>query len=228
MYSQQLFMGLDFIHTKLITHRDIKPQNLFVNDDVGELKIGDFGCAIRLFPKESYSPYQITRFYRPPELLFGSEQYSTKVDIWSAICTMVEMVYGKPLFIGVDWTEQASKILDCLGAPTSSDLANMNIKKVNCKARTSKGVMPENGSDLISSSMYELMRLNLIYDPNKRMTGREIVKHAYFAPLYDTNNYIRSNGTQLIKQKNTKKEGSRSDKSGPVSFDYLYVLKLPS
>ncbi len=67
----QLFLGLDFMHSHFIIHRDLKVSNLLMNDN-GCLKIGDFGLA-RLFslPISNMTPIVVTLWYRAPELILG-------------------------------------------------------------------------------------------------------------------------------------------------------------
>ncbi|GMR42393.1 hypothetical protein PMAYCL1PPCAC_12588 [Pristionchus mayeri] len=88
LYSWQLFNGLSFLQNNNIAHRDIKPVNILVDHDKERLKIGDFGNAKVIDEGQSSSPYQITRFYRAPELLYGVSEYSWLVDVWSAGCVM--------------------------------------------------------------------------------------------------------------------------------------------
>ncbi|RKP22650.1 kinase-like domain-containing protein, partial [Syncephalis pseudoplumigaleata] len=79
----QLLQGIAFCHSQRVLHRDLKPQNLLINKK-GELKLGDFGLA-RAFgiPVRSYSHEVVTLWYRPPDVLMGSRQYSTSIDLWS-------------------------------------------------------------------------------------------------------------------------------------------------
>ncbi|ETN71612.1 hypothetical protein NECAME_04644 [Necator americanus] len=62
-----------------IVHRDIKPLNLLLDHANGLLKIGDFGSAKVVAKVTKSTAYQVTRFYRPPELLLGSEYYNWTV-----------------------------------------------------------------------------------------------------------------------------------------------------
>ncbi|KFY14499.1 hypothetical protein V491_06025, partial [Pseudogymnoascus sp. VKM F-3775] len=72
-----------FCHANAVLHRDIKPNNLLIAAD-GMVKLADFGLA-RAFadPYKQMTSNVITRWYRPPELLFGARHYSGAVDIWA-------------------------------------------------------------------------------------------------------------------------------------------------
>jgi serine/threonine protein kinase len=52
----------------------------------------------------------VTLWYRAPEILLGSRQYSTPVDVWSVGCIFAEMVNQKPLFPGDSEIDELFKI----------------------------------------------------------------------------------------------------------------------
>ena len=81
-------------------HRDLKPQNLLINAG-GVLKLADFGLA-RAFgiPVKNFTHEVVTLWYRAPDILMGSKDYNTSVDIWSVGCIFEEIVTKKPLFPG--------------------------------------------------------------------------------------------------------------------------------
>lgn len=82
-----------------LTLQDIKPANLIISPNRC-LKVADFGLA-RLFngePSRQYSHQVATRWYRAPELLYGSRTYTPSVDMWSVGCIIAEMINGAPLF----------------------------------------------------------------------------------------------------------------------------------
>jgi serine/threonine protein kinase len=120
-FLYQLLKGVAYCHSKLVLHRDLKPQNLLISRQ-GQLKIADFGLA-RPFgaPVRSYSPEVVTLWYRSPDVLLGSKFYSTSIDMWSIGCIFAEMVTGRPFSSGKTPFDQLLKIQKILGTPNSTE-----------------------------------------------------------------------------------------------------------
>ena len=51
------------------------------------------------------------RYYRAPELIFGSTDYTTAIDVWSQGCVLAEMLIGTPLFPGSSGVDQLVEII---------------------------------------------------------------------------------------------------------------------
>ncbi|PWY86856.1 serine/threonine-protein kinase pef1 [Aspergillus heteromorphus CBS 117.55] len=117
-FTHQLLRGIYFCHDNGIMHRDLKPQNLLI-DQNRCLKLADFGLA-RAFgiPISTFSNEVVTLWYRAPDVLLGSNTYNTNIDIWSVGCIMAEMLTGRPLFAGTTNEDQLQEIFDVLGTPT--------------------------------------------------------------------------------------------------------------
>lgn len=103
--------SLAHLHGMGICHRDIKPQNLLVNPELGVLKLCDFGSAKRLTADEPNVAYICSRYYRAPELIFGATHYTTAIDIWSSGCVMAELLLGHPIFPGDSGVDQLVEII---------------------------------------------------------------------------------------------------------------------
>ena len=58
------------------------------------LKLCDFGSSKVMSSHEFNASYMTSRYYRAPELLFGSENYGCSLDIWSIGCVISEMLLG--------------------------------------------------------------------------------------------------------------------------------------
>lgn len=87
----QLLGAIRFLHSRFILHRDIKLSNLLYNHR-GELRVADFGLARRVGGEYigddtdivsrktcCLTPKVVSLWYRPPELLFGSEYYDMSI-----------------------------------------------------------------------------------------------------------------------------------------------------
>jgi mitogen-activated protein kinase 15 len=86
------------------------------------LKVADFGLARSVDYRpgdDAKSPvltdYVATRWYRAPEILLGSTDYTTGVDIWSVGCILGELIGGKPLFPGTSTMNQLDRIIEVTG-----------------------------------------------------------------------------------------------------------------
>ncbi|KAK5616840.1 Cyclin-dependent kinase 15 [Crenichthys baileyi] len=82
IFMFQLLRALSYIHSRRILHRDLKPHNLLISY-LGELKLADFGLArSKSIPTQNLSSEVVTLWYRPPDVLLGSIDYFTALDIW--------------------------------------------------------------------------------------------------------------------------------------------------
>ncbi|KAM7067121.1 cyclin-dependent kinase 3 isoform 2-T2 [Molossus nigricans] len=180
-YLFQLLQGVNFCHSHRVIHRDLKPQNLLINE-LGAIKLADFGLA-RAFgvPLRTYTHEVVTLWYRAPEILLGSKFYSTAVDIWSTGCIFAEMVTCKALFPGDSEIDQLFRIFRTLGTPceaTWPGVTQLPDYKGSFPKWTRKGledVVPNlepEGKDL-------LMQL-LQYDPGQRISAKGALAHPYF------------------------------------------------
>ncbi|MGH0189237.1 UNVERIFIED_CONTAM: hypothetical protein FKN15_033819 [Acipenser sinensis] len=68
-------------------------------------------------PTKTYSNEVVTLWYRPPDILLGSTDYSTPIDMWGVGCIFYEMSTGRPLFPGSTVEEELHFIFKLLGTP---------------------------------------------------------------------------------------------------------------
>jgi len=184
-FSYQLLAGTEFCHSRRILHRDLKPQNLLIDPVRLCLKIADFGLA-RAFslPIPKYTHEVVTVWYRAPEILLGSQQYSVPVDIWSCGCIIAEMATMQPLFPGDSEIDTIFRIFRKLGTPDESvwagvhDLPDMKLTFPKWRPRGYENF--PRLKDIFGLAGMDLIQQLLHYDPKMRLSGRRAVQHSYF------------------------------------------------
>ena len=124
--AYQIFRSLLYLEHKSIAHRDIKPQNILLNEKDWKLVICDFGSAKKLQTGQPNIAYICSRCYRAPELIFGNQNYTTQIDMWSVGCVLAEMVLFEPIFRAESNIDQLVEIIRILGTPTEKEVLQMN------------------------------------------------------------------------------------------------------
>ena len=119
-YAMGLFNGLTFLHSNDIIHRDIKPDNLLIASDM--LLIADLGWARELaIGNTSLTSNAYSLWWRPPEVLMGSQEYDFSADVWAAGCVCAEMSEGRPAFPGMSEYDTLQLQLKAFGTPRAKD-----------------------------------------------------------------------------------------------------------
>jgi serine/threonine protein kinase len=118
----QLLDALRFLkHPSInIIHCDLKPQNIFLeNVRDYRVRIGDFGSAKEGPQDNLEGEYLITRWYRPPEVVFRMP-FHFAADIWSFGCIMYEMFTLRPFFPATDESHLIKMMYEFLGVAPES------------------------------------------------------------------------------------------------------------
>ncbi|KAJ8478979.1 hypothetical protein OPV22_022706 [Ensete ventricosum] len=125
-----------------------------------------------------------TRWFRAPELLYGSTSYGQEVDLWSLGCIFAELLSLDPLFPGTSDIDQLSKIISVLGDLTEEtwsgcldlpDYNKISFGKVDSPIGL-EACLPNR-----SAAEVDLVRRLLSYDPAARATAAELLHDSYFA-----------------------------------------------
>lgn len=188
LFSFQIFSALNVMHSISIMHRDLKPYNILVNKETGELKLCDFGSSKKYIPGEKSFSYISSRYYRAPELFYECELYNTSVDIWGAGCCIVELLMaGTPLFQGQSTLDQLYSIVKIIGPPTKDDLSSfkreieIKIPKFNNNEYTPlETLLPRH----TPRDLYDLLTQIFQFNPNKRPSALECMHHPCFDVLF--------------------------------------------
>jgi cell division cycle 2-like protein len=182
---RQLVSGVEYLHENFIMHRDLKTSNILLNNR-GVLKIADFGMARHIPPPSaSLTQLVVTLWYRAPELLLGTRDYGTEVDMWSIGVIFGELVTKEPILVGKNEVDELSLIFSLCGLPSEKiwpafyRLPNAKSLKMPRDHRNAPGFnrakfpfLTASGIDLLSS----LLSLN----PEGRPSAKEVLEHSYF------------------------------------------------
>lgn len=184
-YLFQICRGLAFCHARGVMHRDLKPQNLLVSKD-GRLKLADFGLARSFCPPIRPLTHEVvTLWYRPPEILLGSQTYAPPVDVFAIGTIFVEMVTKRPLFPGDSEIDQLYKIFRQLGTPNESVWPGVTaLQDWNPQfPRWVKTPFSKTVTDNLEPAGLALLEDFLAYSPKNRITAKDSLNHPYFNEL---------------------------------------------
>lgn len=204
LFLFQLLRGLAYCHARQILHRDLKPQNLLINTK-GELKLADFGLArAKSIPTKTYSNEVVTLWYRPPDVLLGSTDYSTHIDMWGVGCIFYEMVCGKPLFPGTKVEDELVLIFKTLGTPDETTFSgvttNEDFLALNLPRFPACDFAGLDGTRRLDADGINLLASYLKYDPKLRASAAESLKHQYFCSHLPSNVYNLGNDQSIFEE----------------------------
>jgi serine/threonine protein kinase len=141
LWLAQLCLALSYVHDKQILHRDIKTQNIFIQNE-HTIRIGDFGIAKGYNQNQDLGGSLIgTPLYMAPEVYNSSKKYSFRSDIWSLGCCIFEMCNLKNAFEAKSWNAVFVKVNKGQRAPLNNkysiDMKNLvdSMLSVNGKNR---------------------------------------------------------------------------------------------
>ena len=162
----QILQAVKYMHERNITHRDLKPDNILIEQDSPVLiKITDFGLAKK---GNAFKTFCGTLAYIAPELLqdianrnqlrprYMRPEYTTQVDMWSLGCLVYVIMTGHLPF----------------SASSEEDL----FKQIKI-GEFHQGPLKMNN---ISEKGQSFLKALICVDPSKRLNAQEALKHSWF------------------------------------------------
>eukprot|EP00466_Bigelowiella_natans_P010375 jgi/Bigna1/52869/estExt_Genewise1Plus.C_120143 len=154
--TAQILLALVYCHENGLIHRDIKGKNILV-DNYGNVRLADFGSALLASDSEMQKENaEYTPLWAAPEMVKGDGKYTTKVDIWSLGCTIVEMASGKE-----PWSE--------------CNFANPFMALYSIGSTDKIPKIPET----MSKEGFDFTMRCLTRDPSLRPSAKELQKHKW-------------------------------------------------
>eukprot|EP00924_Labyrinthula_sp_SR-Ha-C_P006706 snap_masked-scaffold_29-processed-gene-2.40-mRNA-1 protein AED:0.09 eAED:0.09 QI:0/0/0/1/1/1/4/0/401 len=208
----QLFKGVKHMHHNGFFHRDLKPENILLRGTL--LKLADLGSCQTSEKKQPFTEYISTRWYRAPECLLTDGYYSKYMDIWGCGCVMFELLALQPLFPGSNELDQIKRIHRVIGTPPQrvfrkyqAFASHMVISFPTEKGSGMKHLLPYPHDNEVTRTFLNLL---LAYEPKRRISARNAVKHVYFSSVKKietlrTQLHLKSKHGQSIIEEEKKK-----------------------
>ncbi|XP_064496971.1 cyclin-dependent kinase 7 isoform X1 [Pseudopipra pipra] len=180
-YMLMTLQGLEYLHQHWILHRDLKPNNLLL-DENGVLKLADFGLAKSFgSPNRVYTHQVVTRWYRAPELLFGARMYGVGVDMWAVGCILAELLLRVPFLPGDSDLDQLTRIFETLGTPTEEQWPGMTSLPDYVTFKSFPGMPLQHIFSAAGDDLLNLLQGLFTFNPCTRVTATQALKQKYFS-----------------------------------------------
>ncbi|KAL6121265.1 hypothetical protein NUSPORA_01849 [Nucleospora cyclopteri] len=169
---KQILLGLNEIQSKNLIHRDLKPDNILI-DENEQVKIADLGSSIKC---GSYTTnYRSAIAYKSPEGLIKPNLVGKKSDVWSVGILFLEICFGfVPIYGSNSQVFEISKFVEDV---------EITLKKWNVSAFTFPkplGLRNAFGTHIKDDLLMDLIENMLKFDPSKRFTVENCLNHEYF------------------------------------------------
>ena len=171
----QISIGVAYLHSKKILHRDLKSFNIFLTDNL-KVKIGDLGIAKKLEKGKFATTFIGTPYYLSPEIC-NNKEYNNKSDVWAVGCLLFELcTFNHPF----EANSQGGLVLKIMNEPVGEISNDFSIDLKNL----TKILLEKD--DIIRPTMKAILKRNEVQENAK--------KYGFYDDLYE-----------IIKKKNVKK-----------------------
>ncbi|KPI37627.1 Cytokinesis protein sepH [Cyphellophora attinorum] len=185
VYMAQVLQGLVYLHEQGVMHRDIKGANILTTKQ-GLVKLADFGVASTTAGLNESSVVG-TPYWMAPEVieLAGA---TTKSDIWSVGCTVIELLDGRPPYHQLQAMPALFRIVNDDHPP-----------------------LPQGASPLVIDFLMQCFQK----DPNLRVTARKLLKHPFIMSAKKAESVVSKNVTDYTEAVKSVQEWNEALKDSP-------------
>lgn len=163
-YAYQVLVGVAYLHSRDILHRDINSNNILYDEHKDNLVIADFGAsrALKCPVSDSLTRTIVTLWFRAPELLLypthNKLKYSYSVDVWSTTLTIFNILSGSYLIMGNTEEEVIKQIFMIFGTPTIENWPDFSNSPLYDVYKNTKYV--GNSKNIINNKIYSRKHIN--------------------------------------------------------------------
>lgn len=150
-YFRQIIDGVEYCHQNLVSHRDLKLENILINEK-GLVKIADFGLSNFMKDGQFLKTSCGSLHYAAPEIVLGLQYTGSEIDIWSCGIILYAMLTGS--------------------LPFEDDTHHKLIEKITKGSFTMPSSLSPEARDLIN----KMLKVN----PLERISIAEIKRHPWF------------------------------------------------
>ncbi|XP_012275881.1 testis-specific serine/threonine-protein kinase 2 isoform X2 [Orussus abietinus] len=226
-WLRQLVDAVDYCHERGVVHRDIKCENLLMDQDMN-IKLSDFGFARgHMKPKNGIAQLSETfcgsYAYASPEILRGIPYQPQMSDVWSMGVVLYAMVYGRLPFDDTNYAQLLKQVQSKVTFPKEPKVSH------TCRSLITRILTPQR-MRLRTVHIKEDAWLAVSVATAQTSTDKSMVFYTfhptYLNPkLYSTSIYIfQEHLPSILIKKGVKKVDQQSSSTAPTNLLTMEVL----